>query len=80
MDAYNFDSIRFQTQERLDRRTHEAAAERLRPPASRHDRDHAGEGTPPGELGLAAQPSRLRTHIYEGAALVAGPHAAPRST
>lgn len=29
MDAYNFDSIRFQTQERLDRRTHEAAAERL---------------------------------------------------
>jgi len=29
MDAYNFDSIRFQTQERLDRRTHDAAAERL---------------------------------------------------
>lgn len=29
MDAYNFDSIRFQTQERLDRRTREAAAERL---------------------------------------------------
>ncbi|HXY81889.1 MAG TPA: hypothetical protein VEH55_11010 [Gaiellaceae bacterium] len=29
MDAYNFDAIRFQTQERLDRRTHEAAAERL---------------------------------------------------
>ena len=29
MDAYNYDSIRFQTQERLERRAHEAATERL---------------------------------------------------
>ena len=59
MNGYNFDSVRFQTQEHLDHRAREAAAERLA-------RQCHGNAEPAGRASLA---SRVRRQLVELPAL-----------
>jgi hypothetical protein len=62
MNGYNFDSVRFQTQEHLDHRAREAASERL----ARQCRSHAEADRPAGRASLT---SRVRRQLLELPAL-----------